>query len=197
MPVRLIFIVMAAFVIGGLAALTLRGGPNSGVVHTGKALIGGPFSLADQSGKRVTDEQFRGKYMLVFFGYTYCPDICPAELQVMSAAMEKLGAKADRVAPIFITIDPERDDVATMSGYVSNFDKRFVGLTGTAEEIKAAASAYRVYYAKADGGAPDAYLMDHSTFVYLMDPKGEYVTHFGYGMTADQLADGIAKAMSG
>jgi protein SCO1/2 len=197
MSLRLIFIILIAAAIGGIAALGLRGVPGGGSVQSGKALIGGPFSLVDHNGKRVTEQDFRGKYMLVFFGYTYCPDICPAELQVMSGAMEKLGAKADRIAPVFITIDPKRDDVAQMSSYISNFDKRMVGLTGTSEEIKSVAEAYRVFYARAEGGSDDAYLMDHSTFVYLMDPKGEYLTHFGYGASADQLAEGISKAISG
>src|SRR3712207_4659015 len=107
-----------------------------------KALIGGPFALVDQDGQRVTEQTFRGKYTLVVFGYIYCPDICPAELQTIANALEALGPKADQVTPVFITIDPERDTVEQVAGYVKNFHPRFVGLTGTPQEIKEAARAY-------------------------------------------------------
>ncbi len=197
MPARLIFIIVIAFSIGGLAAVALRNHPQTNVLQTGKALIGGPFSLTDQHGKRVTDKDFRGKYMLVDFGYTYCPDVCPTELQMITDAMGKLGAKAEDVVPIFITIDPQRDTVKQMADFISNFYPHMEGLTGTPEEIKEAAQAYRVYYAKADNSSGDDYLMDHSTFIYLMDPKGEYVTHFTYGITADQLAERVSKAIAG
>ena len=198
MPLRLILIITIAFAIGSLIALTSHqmGAPMA--TQSGKALIGGPFALTNQKGERVTDETFRGKYMLVSFGYTFCPDVCPAELQLMSNAVDLLGAKAEKVTPIFITIDPERDTVPQIAGYVENFHPRMVGLTGTPEEIKEAASAYRVYYAKAEGAsAASGYLMDHSTFLYLMDPQGQYVTHFPYGITREKLADGIAKAIGG
>lgn len=196
MSPRLLMIVLAFFVIGAVAAVTLQPQIQSGVVRTGKALIGGPFTLVNQKGERVSDTDFRGKHMLVVFGYTYCPDICPAELQLMATAMDKLGVKADQVAPIFITIDPKRDTIEQIGPYVANFSPRIVGLTGTEEEIRAAASAYRVFYSKAEGdNSPDAYLMDHSTFLYLMDPNGEYVTHFPYGVTPEKLAESISKAI--
>jgi cytochrome oxidase Cu insertion factor (SCO1/SenC/PrrC family) len=194
MPVRLLFIITIAFAIGSLVALTSHqiGAPT----HSGKALIGGPFTLTNQKGERVTDETFRGKYMLVSFGYTSCPDVCPAELQLMSNALDLLGAKGEKVTPIFVTIDPERDTVSQIAGYVENFHPRMVGLTGTPEEVKTAAGAYRVYYAKSEGASTaGGYLMDHSTFLYLMDPQGQYVTHFPYGITREKLADGIAKAV--
>jgi protein SCO1/2 len=198
MPARLILIILIAFSVGAVAALTLRPDLRSGVMQSGKALVGGPFTLTDQNGKRVTDQDFRGKYMLVFFGYTYCPDVCPTELQVMTAALDKLGAKADRVTPIFITIDPQRDTAEQVGTYVRNFGPRMVGLTGTQAEIDAAAKAYRVYHVKSAGGSdPDNYLMDHSTLVYLMDPQGEYITHFNYGLSADQMAERISKAIAG
>jgi protein SCO1/2 len=115
---------------------------------SGKALIGGPFTLVDQNGKTVTDQDFRGRYMLVFFGFTHCPDVCPAALQVMSASLDELGPKADEIVPIFITLDPERDTQEVMGAFVENFGSRFVGLTGSPEAIAAAADAYRVPYAK-------------------------------------------------
>ena len=196
MHIRLLLIVMIAFAGGSLAALLLRsGGMPSG--QTGKALIGGAFALTDQDGKRVTEQDFRGKYTLVVFGYTTCPDVCPAEMQAMANALDTLGDKAEQVTPVFITIDPERDTVAKVADYVKNFHARFVGLTGTPEEIKQAAKAYRVYYARAeDKGSATDYLMDHSAFIYLMDPKGEYVTHFAYGAPADKIAAGIEKALA-
>jgi protein SCO1/2 len=194
MPVRLLLIVIAAFAIGSLAAVAMR--PSGSGISTGKALIGGPFALTNQDGKRITDQDFRGKYMLVAFGYTSCPDVCPAELQSMANAMDQLGAKADRVTPVFITVDPERDTVEQMASYIGNFHKSFVGLTGTPDEIKQAARAYRVYYAKSEAtNSALGYLMDHSAFIYLMNPQGEYVTHFSYGTAPDKIASTIEKAM--
>ena len=161
---------------------------------SGKALIGGPFTLVDQTGKTVTDQDFRGRYMLVFFGFTHCPDICPAELQVMSAALDALGPKADSVVPIFITLDPERDTQAAMAAYVKNFGPRFVGLTGSSEQIAAAAKAYRVAYSKfqQDKTSSD-YIIDHSALVYLMGKDGEYITHFAYGTPASQMTDTLRR----
>ena len=196
MRARLIFIIVIAFSVGVLIAVLIGTGRSPIAVHSGKALIGGPFTLTDQNGTLVSDSDFRGKYMLVSFGYTYCPDICPAELNVMSEALKKLGSDAQNIVPIFITIDPQRDTVEQMANYVSSFHPRMVGLTGTEEQIKEAAGAYRVFYSRADGdGAGDSYLMDHSTFMYLMNPKGEYVTHFGYGISADDLAARLSQAM--
>jgi len=198
MSVRLVLVILAAFAAGGVLALTSRQNFAPTSTQSGKALIGGPFTLTNQKGERVTDETFRGKYMLVSFGYTSCPDICPAELQLMANVVDLLGADADKITPIFVTIDPERDTVQHLAAYVENFHPRMVGLTGTPEEVKEAASAYRVYYAKAEGASTaNGYLMDHSTFIYLMDPQGQYVTHFAYGMTREKMADAIAKAMRG
>lgn len=196
MPVRLLFVVIIAFAVGSLAAITLR--PGTPAMQSAKALIGGKFALTNQDGKRVTDTDFRGKWMLVSFGYTSCPDVCPAELQAMANAMDQLGAKSEAVTPVFVTIDPERDTVAAVSDYVKNFHARFVGLTGTSDEIKQAARAYRVYYAKAEAkNSAMGYLMDHSAFIYLMNPDGEYVTHFAYGTPPEKIASTIEKAMVG
>jgi protein SCO1/2 len=162
-------------------------------VSTGTALVGGPFSLIDHNGNRVTDQTFRGKYMLIFFGFTYCPDICPTELQVMSAALDELGSRGDAIQPIFITVDPERDSPETMKAYVANFHPRMVGLTGSPEEIAAVAKAYRVFFKKSGEG--DAYLIDHSTIVYLMDKEGKFLKHFIYSTDAKALAKGISEAI--
>jgi protein SCO1 len=195
---RLLTVIVAGFLVGalsGAALLVLTRGANGPMVETsGKALIGGPFTLVDQTGKTVTDQDFRGSYMLLFFGFTHCPDICPAELQVMSAALDELGPKADEVMPVFITLDPERDTQAAMGAYVKNFGSRFVGLTGSREQIAAAAKAYRVAYSKfqKDKAISD-YSIDHSAIVYLMGKDGEYITHFAYGTSASKMTETLRR----
>jgi cytochrome oxidase Cu insertion factor (SCO1/SenC/PrrC family) len=158
--------------------------------------IGGPFTLTDQTGATRNAEDFRGKLMLVYFGYTYCPDACPTALQDMSQAIDLLGAKGDAVQPIFITIDPARDTVEQMKLYAENFHPRLIALTGTPEQIAAAARGYRVYYQKghAASGSTD-YLMDHSSYIYLMGRDGRYVSHFSPGITAQQIAVAIEKRL--
>lgn len=155
--------------------------------------IGGPFSLTDHDGRPVTDADYRGQYMLVFFGYTYCPDVCPTALTTMAAAMERLPPEAEkRVTPLFISVDYERDTPEALKAYVSNFHPRAVGLTGSKEQVEAAAKAYRVYYAKAEQkDAP--YLMDHSSIVYLMGPDGKFLTHFNHMTPPEQMAETVAK----
>jgi cytochrome oxidase Cu insertion factor (SCO1/SenC/PrrC family) len=197
MQMRLLLIIMIAFAGGSAAALLMRPAQISAVNST-RALIGGPFTLTDQDGRRVTEQTYRGKYMLVVFGYTTCPDVCPAELQTMANAMDALGPKAEKVNPIFVTVDPERDTVERVAEYVKNFHASFVGLTGSPEDIKQAARSYRAYYARAEAtGSATGYLMDHSAFIYLMNPQGEYVTHFAYGTAPEKIAATIEKAVSG
>ena len=199
MRLRLILVILAAFSVGALAALAALtyDRPPSGasvVQRTGKALVGGPFTLTDHTGKRVTEKDFRGRHMLVYFGFTYCPDVCPAELQVMASALDALGDAAEKVTPVFITVDPERDTVAQLSKYVTHFHKRLVGLTGTADEIRAAAKAYRVYFAKVkDESSTAGYTFDHSSIVFLMNAEGEYAAHFSTGTGPDKMAAGIKK----
>ena len=198
MSVRLLAVIVAGFLIGALGGAALlvlsQGGQGPAVQTSGKALIGGPFTLVGRDGKPVTDQAFRGKYMLVFFGFTHCPDICPAELQVMAAALDELGPKANEIIPIFITLDPERDTPMVVSDYVTNFSPRFVGLTGSSEQIAAAAKAYRVAYSKfqQDKTSSD-YSIDHSALVYLMGKNGEYITHFGFGTPASQMTDTLRR----
>jgi cytochrome oxidase Cu insertion factor (SCO1/SenC/PrrC family) len=179
-----------ALAVAGTSIYISRGGHEGS--GAGTALVGGPFTLTDQTGKRVTEKDYLGKYMLVFFGYTYCPDVCPTELQVISAALDKLGSKADDVQPIFITIDPERDTPEVMAQYVANFHPRLVGLTGSPAEVAVAAKVYRLYYSKVDSEAgSDDYLMDHSSIVYLMDRQGRFLKHFTYTTDAAELAKAI------
>jgi protein SCO1/2 len=163
---------------------------------TGTPLIGGRFRLTDHRGIAVTDADFRGQHLLVYFGYTYCPDVCPTSLQVMAEAMDALGPQAGRVRPIFVTVDPERDTVAAMAAYVSHFHPRMVGLTGTPEQVAAAAKAYRIYYRKVEDGAVDDYLVDHSSLYYLMGPDGAFLTHFPYGTAPERMAATIARYLN-
>lgn len=198
MPRRsiLLFAVLVLAVAMGVAAYALFGRQTPGESGSGTALVGGPFSLTDQSGKRVTEKDFAGKYMLVFFGYTFCPDICPTELQVMTAALDSMGPKADKITPVFISVDPDRDTPEVLRSYVENFGPRLVGLTGSAEEIAAVAKAYRVYFAKAGKEGSEDYLMDHSSIIYLMGPDGRYVKHFTYTADAPGLARDLNAALT-
>lgn len=164
---------------------------------SGVALVGGPFSLTDQDGKRVTEKDFLGKYMLVFFGYTYCPDVCPTELQVMTAALDQLGPAADKIQPVFVSIDPQRDTPEILKAYVGNFGPRLMGLTGTADEIASVAKAYRVYYAKAGNSTSGSdYLMDHSSIIYLMGPDGRFIKHMSYTTDVAKLAQELKETLA-
>ena len=158
--------------------------------------IGGPFHLVDQNGAAVSDADYRGRWMLVYFGYTFCPDVCPTELQTIAAALDKLGPDAAKVAPLFITVDPARDTPAVLAKYVELFGHGISGLTGTPDEIAAVARAFRVYYAKAPVGGTATYLMDHSSFVYLLDPKGRLAALFNQDTSADELAAGLRERLS-
>jgi protein SCO1/2 len=152
--------------------------------------VGGPFELIDHAGKPRTERDFRGKLMLVYFGFTYCPDICPTDLQAIGLALDKLGAEAERVQPLFITVDPERDTAQHLAEYVPMFHPRLIGLTGSADAIRKAADAYKVYYAKVDlGKDPSDYTVDHTAFIYLMDRDGNYLGFFPPGTTADRMVE--------
>ncbi len=170
--------------------------PQSHTQTSGKALIGGPFTLTDAAGKQVTDASYRGRYMLVFFGFTGCPDICPAGLQLIHAALDKIGGKASQVTPIFISVDPARDTPEKLAAYVKNFDDRIVGLTGTPDEIAAVAKAYRVFYEKTPNeSAPAEYGMNHTSIIYLMGPDGTYVTHFTPTTSVEQMAEKLSNVL--
>ena len=155
--------------------------------------VGGPFELTDHTGKPRTNSDFRGKLMLVYFGFTWCPDICPTDLQAIGLALDKLGADGDSVQPLFITVDPERDTAKHLAEYVPMFHPRLIGLTGSAEAIRKAADAYKVYYAKVD--PPNAkddsgyYTVDHTSYIYLMDRDGNYLGCFPPGTSADRMVE--------
>uniref|UniRef100_A0ACD5ZEE6 Uncharacterized protein n=1 Tax=Avena sativa TaxID=4498 RepID=A0ACD5ZEE6_AVESA len=159
----------------------------------GTAAIGGPFSLLNHDGKPVTEKDFLGKWTLLYFGFTHCPDICPDELQKMSAAINKIKETAKlEIVPVFISVDPERDTVEQVHDYVKEFHEDLIGLTGTSEEVRKVARAYRVYYMKTEEEGSD-YLVDHSIVMYLMNPKMEFVKFFGKNYDEDTLAQGIIK----
>lgn len=187
-----VIVLTLAAALGGTALLWRSSGP----AVVGEALIGGPFAMTDQNGKRVTEKDFLGRYMLVFFGYTYCPDVCPTELQVMTAALDMLGGKGEPIQPVFVSIDPERDTPEVVKAYVASFSPRLVGLTGSAGDVAAMARAYRVYYQKEKGASDSDYPMDHSAIIYLMAPDGKFRKHFPYTTDAKALAEGLLDAMA-
>jgi protein SCO1 len=173
---RLSIIVLVA-IIGGTAAFyatdLLTPTKTVQVVRATRPAIGGAFTLTSHRGETVTDQTFRGKTQLVFFGFTHCPDICPMALLLVTDLLERLGPAADQIQPIFITIDPERDTPQVMARYVEAFHPSLIGLTGTPEQIAGAASAFKVFYRKSP--RPDGdYFMDHSGSIYVMAPDGAF-----------------------
>jgi len=175
---------------------TVFGSPSLAI--SGQIAIGGPFALTDHKGQQVTDKHFRGKLMLVYFGYGFCPDICPTELQNIAIALDEMGHKALAVQPIFITVDPERDTVTYLAEYVKNFHSRLVGLTGPQPEIDKVVSAYRVYHARVKTGPDDDdYLVDHTGYVYLMGRDGSFLTMFRGGTVPKKIARTIAEFVGG
>ncbi len=166
--------------------------PDESNVGAARVNVGGAFTLTNQEGVTVTDEDFRGGYTLIYFGYTYCPDLCPTELQTITFALDELGDDAKKITPLFVTIDPTRDTVEAMRDYVSHFHPRLVGLTGTDQQIKQITKSFGVYYTVSDDdGSSTEYLMDHSTTLFLMGPDGQYRTHLRASATAKEMANAI------
>jgi cytochrome oxidase Cu insertion factor (SCO1/SenC/PrrC family) len=163
---------------------------------SGIALVGGPFSMTNQNGETVTEKNFAGRYMLVFFGFTFCPDVCPTQLQVMTEALHQMGSAADEITPVFVSIDPERDTPQAVKAYVSNFHPRMVGLTGSPEQVQQMAQAYRVFYQKVENTKrPQDYTMDHSAILYLMGPDGAFKGHFAAENDPTKLAAEVLKVI--
>jgi cytochrome oxidase Cu insertion factor (SCO1/SenC/PrrC family) len=186
----MIGLVVAVLILGTGAFVWLSQGGTA-------SLVGGPFTLEDGNGKQVTDRDFRGKYMLVYFGYTYCPDVCPTTLNEVTNALDRLGPKANDLQPIFITVDPARDTPAVMKQYTAAFTPRLIGLTGTAEQIGKVAQEYRVYYAKhRTGPGPNDYTMDHSSVLYLMGPSGKFIAPIRTDEDGAQMAADLSKLIS-
>lgn len=156
--------------------------------------IGGPFELVNQDGQAVTDKTYSDRYKLVYFGFTNCPMMCPTDLGVMTEVLNQIGPMADKIYPLFITVDQPRDDVAAMKNYLSNFHSEIQGLTGTKEQIANVAVEYKVFYKKAeDAASSDKYDVNHSGYMYLMDKEGNYVTHFNHGQPAEEIIAGLKK----
>ncbi|MBI3707827.1 MAG: SCO family protein [Proteobacteria bacterium] len=185
--------IFAAIVLGvaiGIGGRALLVGGSSSIF--GEIKIGGPFSLTDQDGRRRTDGEFRGRLMLITFGYTFCPDVCPLDLQLMSDAIDALCADGDKVQPLFVTVDPGRDTPAVLKSYVEHFSPRIVALTGTPAETDAAARGYKVYYkVNGDPARDPNYLVDHSAFIYLMGGDGRLLAYFTHETPPDKLAAAI------
>ena len=200
LPSRPKLIAAAIMIIAALAiaALALTQWPTKGPIGSGTALIGGPFTMVNQKGEMVTEKNFEGHYTIYFFGYTFCPDVCPTELQVLSAALKELGPDGSKITPVFVSIDPERDKPKIIAEYVANFDSRLVGLTGTPEQLAAMARAFHVFYQKVPN-AKDAqnYDMDHSSILYLMGPDGKFAKHFPYTTDAKALALELKSVLQG
>ena len=190
-PILIAACVLGLLVLGGLAwrAGLFAQPPSAGP--------GGPFQLVDQDGKATTEKVLKGKWSVVFFGFTYCPDVCPTTMAALGQAQDRLGPKAKDLQVIFVSVDPERDTPAQLKTYLSNdsFPKGTIGLTGTPDQVAAAAKAYRVYYQKAGTGSD--YLVNHSTAAYLMDPKGRFARVIPFGIGPDEIARQISGAMAG
>ena len=181
---------LACLVLAGVVAW--RGGAPG---QASAAAIGGDFHLVDQDARPVDQSVLKGRWTAVFFGYTYCPDVCPTTLTTLGSAVDELGAKSKDFQVVFITVDPHRDTPRQLKGYLSSasFPKGTIGLTGTDREVADAAKAYGVYFQKAGGGA--SYSVDHSSAIYLMNPQGRFDSVLAYGLTPDQTRDAILKAM--
>ena len=184
-------LIMAVLLIGTGGYVWFFGGSAPGVT------VGGPFALVNGDGNPVSSQDYRGKYMLVYFGYTYCPDVCPTTLNAVADAMDKLGPKADKIRPLFITVDPKRDTPSVVKRFAAAFGPRVEGLTGSAAQITTVAKEYRVYYSEhRTGPGPDDYTMDHSSVLYLMGPDGHFIAPIRADMPADQMAVALAKLIS-
>jgi protein SCO1/2 len=189
------FVVFLVIALAGAAYWYSRGAgtpPPTPGTTTGEALIGGPFSLVAQDGRRVTEGDLKGRFSVVYFGYTHCPDMCPLGLETVTRAMELLPQPAaERVQPVFVTVDPARDTPEVMRAYAASFHPRLLALSGSEAEVQGALKAYRVYARKAAEGTQAGgaeYLVDHSTFTYVMGPDGRYLAHFSHGTTAEDMA---------
>jgi len=193
---------LAAVFLGGLGilgaglffALEHRDAPRGAAGTLLASAIGGPFRLVDQDGKTVTDADLKGKWSLVYFGYTHCPDACPTALNDIAIALDELGPKRSAVRPVFITVDPERDTPEVLKAYVTAFDAPILALTGTPEEVARAAKGYRVFYAKHPEAGGD-YSMDHSSVIYVMDPEGRFTASFTHESTPEQIAERLKKLL--
>lgn len=197
---RLIAIVVALAGAGALGAawISLIENPSQRIATSGTAAIGGPFTLVSTNGGNVTDRTYRGKWLLIFFGYTFCPDVCPTTLNNISVALEKLGSDASKLQPLFVTVDPQRDTREVMAEYLKSFDSRIIGLTGPQDQVDRVVKEYRVYVAqqKSETEGDDNYLVSHSAYIYLMDPQGKFVNVIQGSQAGEEIAAWLRKQMA-
>jgi protein SCO1/2 len=192
----LLAIALAVATVGALAGVwpLIVGPPAPRVVTSGTAAIGGPFQLVSTNADTVTDQSYRGKWLLIYFGYTFCPDACPTALNGMSVALEKLGRDAGKLQPLFITVDPGRDTREVMSEYLKSFDPRIVGLTGSQDQIDGVVKEYRIYVEQQKSGTEgNDYLVSHSARIYLMDPSGKFANVIDGNETGETIAARLRK----
>jgi protein SCO1 len=183
-------LILLVFAIGLVAGQLIR-------TIAAPLMIGGPFTLTATDGTMVTDRTYRGKWLLVYFGYTSCPNTCPTMLIEIGAALATLGAEAGKLQPLFITVDPQRDTAELLREYLQSFDPRIVGLTGTPQQIADAAQEYGVYYAAHRiGPTAEDYVIDHSSYLYLMDPQGSFVQGFDADTSGDRIAGIVRELMA-
>ena len=195
----LAFALVVIAAVGILAIRQYSGMSESIAAETGagenKLNIGGPFTLVDQDGQTVTEANYSGRWLLVYFGYTYCPDVCPTSLSRNVDAIELLGDKGDLVTPVLISIDPQRDTPEKLKQYVGLFNPRMVGLTGTPEQIAAVAKEYRVFYMRSPGDTPDSYVVDHSSLTYLVGPDGKVAQFFSHSASPEEIANRLKQRL--
>ncbi|MGA0603576.1 SCO family protein [Caulobacter sp. KR2-114] len=191
----LILAVFVAALVAGAGGVAAWKSGMFGGAHEAPALVGGPFQMTDQNGRRVDERLLKGKWTAVFFGYTFCPEACPTTLTALARAQDQLGPKAQKLQVVFVSVDPDRDTPAQLKTYLSSqsFPKGTIGLTGSAADVARAAKAYKVFYQKS-GTGPD-YAMDHSTALYLMDPNGRFDRVIAYGLPPEEIARQISDAM--
>jgi protein SCO1 len=178
-------------------ALQLRGTDYGSVTTSGPAAIGGPYTLVSMNGQDVNNQTYRGKWVLIYFGYTFCPDACPTALSNISVALEKLGSDASKLQPLFVTVDPQRDTREVLSDYLKSFDPRIIGLTGTKDQIDTLIREFRLYVKQEKSyGDGDSYLVSHSSYIYLMNPQGKFVNVIQGVADGDGIAVWLRKQMA-
>ncbi len=204
MPIRRVYFYLLLAIVVVAAGLGLRaligqqvpkGSDGAAVVikkskSTGTPSIGGAYTAVNQNGEAVSEKTYFGKHVLIFFGYTFCPDVCPTTLTTFSTVMDLLGKDAEKVQSIFVTVDPARDTPENLKSYLTHFHKSFVGLTGNSQQIEQIKKVFRIYATKSgqDEKDPEDYAMDHSSVSYLMGPDGKFLTFFSYGIEAEAIA---------
>lgn len=185
---------MILVLVGGLMFAMPVPQTENDVKVTGEATIGGDFILTNKDGKSFNSNSLKGKHVLMYFGFTHCPHICPADVAHISRATELLNT--DKIVPVFITVDPERDTPEQLTSYFSSFHKDFIALTGESDTLKKVQADYKIYSKKVEDDEVDGYNMDHSAYTYLMGPDGKYITHFNHNTSGDKMAEEVKKIIS-